>query len=63
MKKGPETKQIIRQLIKVGSRRIPHRYDGRCPDPLTEYQARDPNCLACQVLIEAENLLSFLQTK
>jgi len=54
---------MIKQLIKVGTRRIPHRYDGRCPDSLNDYEARDPNCLACQVLIEAEKLLSFLQSK
>lgn len=50
---------LIRRLRDVGEASIAHRYDGECPegDPDVGDTQRDPDCEACQILMEADALL------
>lgn len=41
--------RVIRDLIRVGTQALPHRYMGSCPDS-TQLDSRDPLCAACKVL-------------
>ena len=44
---------IIRNLIDVGTGKIPHRYMGLCPDAVDGHEQRDKDCPACRILIRA----------
>lgn len=45
--------RVVRDLIRIGTQELRHRYMGGCPD-WTQTHARDPLCAACKVLIRAE---------
>jgi len=47
-------KTLITQLIDVATGRIPHIYQGTCPDVIEGHQVRDEECPACRIVIEAE---------
>ena len=44
---------LIRDLVRVGTQELPHRYMGSCPD-YTQPGARDPLCAACKAIRRAE---------
>jgi len=46
--------QINYWLIFVAIGEVQHRYAGQCPDETNGYEGRDPDCPACQIIIEAE---------
>jgi hypothetical protein len=41
-------------LTHVATGEVLHRYEGQCPDETNNYEGRDPQCPACQIIIEAE---------
>lgn len=61
---GDELRQIIvthapaepvnARLLDVATGKIPHLYEGRCPDYVNGPESRDPDCPACQAIAEAE---------
>ena len=42
------------RLLAVATGKIPHLYEGRCPDYVNGPESRDPDCPACQAIAEAE---------
>lgn len=44
----------IKKLIAVATGEIAHTNNGLCPDMVAGYDSRDPDCLACQIIMEAE---------
>lgn len=44
----------IKKLIAVATGEIAHTNNGLCPDMGDGYDSRDPDCLACRIIIEAE---------
>lgn len=44
--------RLVRDLVRVGTQELKHRYIGACPD-YTQTEMRDPLCAACKVLIRA----------
>lgn len=44
----------IKKLIAVATGEIAHENAGLCPDMVASYDSRDPECLACQIIVEAE---------
>lgn len=65
---GPQFKKVsdlnkqlliqMSKLLKVSTGEIPHIYDGLCPDNMEEFETRDPECKACQILCESETLIT-----
>ena len=51
-----KSRQVIADLIAVGTGEIPHRYMGACPDLADGHERRDKRCPACRVLIRAGKL-------
>ena len=41
-------------LFDVATGKIPHLYEGRCPDYVNGPESRDPDCPACQAISAAE---------
>lgn len=41
-------------LFDVATGKIPHLYEGRCPDYVNGPESRDPDCPACQAIAAAE---------
>ncbi|MEI2416149.1 hypothetical protein V8Z80_08185 [Orrella sp. JC864] len=53
-----ELEAALRQLLgTLQHADISHRYQGDCPDA-SDYNRRDPECPACQVMVRAAALLS-----
>ena len=50
--------KIIKDLIKVAKYEIKHDYQGFCPDDIDITQTLDPECKACQIIMEAERYLA-----
>ena len=48
-----KSRQVIADLIAVGTGEIPHRYMGSCPDCIDGHGWRDKQCPACRVLVRA----------
>ena len=44
----------IKKLIAVATGEIAHTNNGLCPDMVAGYDSRDPDCLACQIIMQAE---------
>ena len=42
------------RLLAVATGKIPHLYEGRCPDSVNGPESRDPDCPACQAIAAAE---------
>lgn len=42
------------RLLAVATGKIPHLYEGRCPDYVNGPESRDPDCPACQAIAAAE---------
>ncbi len=49
---------LLRDLVHEGTWMIQHEEDGSCPDPVEDPSSRDPDCRACQVLIQADALIA-----
>lgn len=47
----------LRDLIAVAEDRMPHLYQGRCPDRVEGPESRDPDCPACRALNRAQELV------
>lgn len=45
--------KLIAQLIEVATAKIPHVYNGMCPDAVEGHDVRDTECPACKVLLAA----------
>lgn len=48
-----ETPSQIENLKRVALNQVAHIYQGRCPDHTNEWNSRDPDCPACQLLASA----------
>ncbi|MCO2528489.1 hypothetical protein FA331_12975 [Pseudomonas aeruginosa] len=48
----PSTNELVRKLYDVATCRVPHVFNGQCPDSMEGSDVRDPDCPACQVLIQ-----------
>lgn len=46
-----ELEADVAALASVATGALSHRYHGGCPDEVAGFEARDPDCPACQVLI------------
>lgn len=44
---------LTARLVQVGSGAIAHDWRGGCPDDINGFDARDSQCPACRVLIDA----------
>lgn len=42
------------RLLDVATGKIPHLYEGRCPDYVNGPESRDPDCPACQAIVSAD---------
>jgi hypothetical protein len=47
--------RLVRDLIDVGTGKIPHKFMGQCPDAVDGHGQRDKTCRACRILIRAES--------
>jgi hypothetical protein len=47
-------RRLVRDLINVGSGKIPHKFMGQCPDSVDGHDQRDKTCRACRILIRAK---------
>ena len=45
---------VNKRLLAVATGKIPHLYEGRCPDSVNGPESRDPDCPACQAIAAAE---------
>ncbi len=50
--------ELIQHIHDVATCRLPHVYNGQCPDAVEGPDVRDVDCPACMVLIEVGRLLS-----
>lgn len=50
--------ELIQQIHDVATCRIPHVYNGKCPDAVEGPDVRDEECPACKVLIGADRVLN-----
>lgn len=48
----PSTTELVRKLYDVATCCVPHVFNGQCPDSMEGSDVRDPDCPACQVLIQ-----------
>ncbi|MBF4628914.1 TetR/AcrR family transcriptional regulator [Curtobacterium flaccumfaciens] len=53
-----EYRRIAESLLAVATGRQEHEYLGLCPDGVEGPDSRDPDCKACQVLVEAEQAVA-----
>lgn len=51
-----DIKNILGNLVKVATNEVSHAYNGQCPDDLEGFAVRDPDCPACQAIMQAETL-------
>lgn len=51
-----DIKTILGNLVKVATNEVSHAYNGQCPDGLEGFVVRDPDCPACQAILQAEAL-------
>jgi hypothetical protein len=42
--------ELIGQMEKISSGETRHIYGGQCPNGMTGWRVRDPECPACQIL-------------
>lgn len=42
------------RLLDAATGKIPHLYEGRCPDYVNGPESRDPDCPACQAIVSAD---------
>lgn len=47
-------RRLVRDLIDVGTGKIPHKFMGQCPDSVDGHNQRDKLCRACRILIRAK---------
>lgn len=50
-----DQRRLVRDLIDVGTGKIPHRFMGQCPDSVDGHHQRDKSCRACRILIRANS--------
>lgn len=51
-----DIRTILGNLVKVATNEVSHTYNGQCPDDLEGFAVRDPDCPACQAIVQAEEL-------
>lgn len=51
-----DIKTILGNLVKVATNEVSHANNGQCPDDLEGFAVRDPDCPACQAIMQAEAL-------
>lgn len=54
-------KNLIQDLVDVGSGKLAHLYQGGCPDAVEGHGVRDRGCPACKVLIAGAKAAKALQ--
>lgn len=47
------SERSVRDLVRVGTQELRHRYMGSCPD-YTQPESRDQLCAACKTLMKVE---------
>lgn len=58
----PSKNELVRKLYDVATCRVPHVYNGQCPDSMEGSDVRDADCPACQILIDAGRQLGVPNT-
>lgn len=53
-----EYRLAVENLLAVATGREEHLYQGGCPDDVEGWETRDPECKACQVLVDAERVVA-----
>ncbi len=56
-------KQAICDLIAVATDKIPHRYNGQCPDCVDGFHNRDKQCPACRAIERVEKIIGKEESK
>lgn len=49
---------VLLKLRAISTGELRHAFNGMCPDTVEGASTRDPDCPACQALIEADQLLA-----